>query len=246
MTSVGYIPARMGSYRFRGKPLTPIAGRPMLEHCYFGARESELLDEVVIATCDAEIADWARGEGIPFVMTSPSHRRATDRVVEALGDDVDRVILIQGDEPLVTGDWVDAALRPVLEGKAVCTNLMRRVEDEDDLHNPNSIKVVADEEGRALYFSRSPIPTPTQIAFEDLTAYRQVCVFGFTREALLQFGALPPTKLEIAESIDMLRYVEHGCPVHLVEIDDKSHSVDVPSDIPLVESLLAESGRHDR
>jgi 3-deoxy-manno-octulosonate cytidylyltransferase (CMP-KDO synthetase) len=242
--AVGYIPARMGASRFPGKPLVPIAGRPMLEHCYLGARQSALLDDVVVATCDQEIADWAGGLGIPCAMTSPAHERPTDRVVEAVGEDVDVdvIVLIQGDEPLVKGHWVDAALKPVLDGKAVCTNLMRRIEDEADFHNPSTIKVVAGEDGRALYFSRSPIPSSARCGFGGLDAYRQVCVFGFTRDALLEFSALAPTRLEVVESIDMLRYLEHGSPVHFVEIDEPTQAVDTPEDVAAVEALMAAAG----
>jgi 3-deoxy-manno-octulosonate cytidylyltransferase (CMP-KDO synthetase) len=240
MRAVGIIPARMGSSRFPGKPLAAIAGRPMLEHCHRGASASELLEEVVIATCDQEIVDWAATVGIRAVMTSDRHQRATDRVEEAMDQlgELDAVVLIQGDEPMVTGEMVDASLGPVLEGTAQVTNLMKRIDDPDDLANPNTIKVVADRQGRALYFSRSPIPSPSQGGFDALPAYRQVCVFGFTPDGLREFARLDPTPLEIAESIDMLRYLEHGRPVHFVETTVETAAVDVPEDIAIVERLL--------
>jgi 3-deoxy-manno-octulosonate cytidylyltransferase (CMP-KDO synthetase) len=212
----------------------------MLEHCYRGAAASSLLDEVVIATCDQEISTWAETAGIGAVMTSDAHERATDRVVEAaeqVGADV--VVLIQGDEPMVTPGMIDAALGPVLEGRAGCTNLVKRIEDEEDFVNPNTIKVVQDLEGRALFFSRGPLPSPAQAGFGAFDAWKQVCIFGFTRDYLSEFSRLAPTPLEIAESIDMLRYLEHGRPVHLVETAEETHAVDVPEDILLVEQMLA-------
>lgn len=238
---VCFIPARMGASRFPGKVLAPIAGRPMLEHCYRGAAQSELLDEVVVATCDAEIEEWARGAGISCAMTSPEHERATDRVAEAAErSDADVVVLVQGDEPLVTPDMVDAALGPVLAGEAECTNLVKRIDDEDDFLSPHTVKVLFDLEQRALAFSRSPLPNPERLGFAGVAAYKQVAVFGFTRERLLEFSRLEPTPLEIAESVDMLRYLEHGRAIRFVETERTTHGVDVPDDVAVVERILAE------
>jgi 3-deoxy-manno-octulosonate cytidylyltransferase (CMP-KDO synthetase) len=240
VTAIGYIPARMGSSRFPGKPLAEIAGEPMLMHCWRGASESELLDEVVIATCDEEIRSWAASAGIPCVMTSPDHVRATDRVAEAAAaSDADHVVLIQGDEPLVNASMIDGALRPVLEEGVGCTNLAGRIRSEEELLSPNTVKVTFDLSWNALYFARSPIPTTLHVGFDGIAAYKQVAIFGFTRERLLEFGELPPTPLEIAESVDMLRYTEHGRPIRFVETDVELHAVDVPDDIPVVERMLA-------
>ena len=244
MSSIGVIPARMGSSRFPGKPLAPIAGRPMLAWCHQGASESEHIDRVVIATCDREIADWAEGEGIEAVMTSDRHERATDRVVEAAQQipDAEAVVLIQGDEPMIDAAMVDASLGPVLERGAACTNLIKRIETTEEFESPNTIKVVRDLSGRALYMSRSPIPSPAQPGFEGLTAYKQVCVFGFTRAGLMRFSELEPTPLEVAESVDMNRYLEHGEPIDLVETDRETCAVDVPDDIRVVEEAWGAQG----
>jgi 3-deoxy-manno-octulosonate cytidylyltransferase (CMP-KDO synthetase) len=242
MTALGFIPARMDSTRYPGKPLAPIAGRPMLEHCWRGASSSTLIDEALLATCDEEIAAWARDCGIGCVMTSDRHVRATDRVVEAAATtDADAFVLIQGDEPMVTGTMVDAALAPILAGDAVCTNLVAEIRNEDEFTSPNAIKVVFDRDWRALYFSRSPVPSPELDGFGDGPAFKQVCVFGFTRDALLEFAELEPTPLEAAESIDMLRYLEHNRPVHFVRTDEVTYAVDVPSDVERVERALARS-----
>jgi len=239
MNVVCFIPARMGASRFPGKVLAPIAGRPMLEHCYRGAAESDLLDDVVVATCDAEIEAWAAGMDIPCVMTSPAHERATDRVAEAATRwEADLVVLVQGDEPLVTADMVDAALGPVLSGKAACTNLIKRIDDEEDFRSPNTVKVVFDLQKRALAFTRSLVPSPDRLGFDGIAAYKQVAVFAFTRERLLEFSRLPPTPLELAESVDMLRYLEHGRAIQFVETERTTHGVDVPEDVAVVERIL--------
>jgi 3-deoxy-manno-octulosonate cytidylyltransferase (CMP-KDO synthetase) len=230
----------MASSRFPGKPLTPIAGRPMLEHCYRGTRESTSLDDVVIATCDEEIANWAAAQEIPYVMTSDQHERATDRVAEATESvDADAIVLVQGDEPLVTADMVDAALAPVLNEGAGCTNLVKRIDTEDEFTSENTVKVVADLEGHAMYFSRSPIPSPRLLSFGALQTYKQVAVFGFTRARLLEFSSLEPSPLELAESVDMLRYLEHGRPIHVVETHRNTHGVDIPGDVAVVEEFMA-------
>lgn len=229
----------MGASRFPGKVLARIGDRPMLEHCYRGAVESELLDEVVIATCDTEIDEWARSAGIRCIMTSPAHERATDRVAEAAAQtEADVVVLVQGDEPLVTPDMVDAALGPVLGGEAGCTNLIKQI-DEDDFRSPNTVKVVFDSQRRALYFSRSLMPNTERLGFQGIAAYKQVAVFGFTRERLLEYPSLEPGPLEIAESVDMLRYLEHGRTIQLVETTRTTYGVDVPGDIEIVERVLA-------
>ena len=121
--------------------------------------------------------------------------------------------------------------------------MAKRIEDPEEFTNPNTVKIVADLEGRALYFSRSAVPSTAQTPFGEAPAFKQVCVFGFARGTLLEFSALEPTPLEVAESIDMLRYLEHGRPVHLVETGEDTHAVDVPADVEVVERMLTEAGR---
>src|SRR4051794_1320196 len=233
----------MGSTRFPGKPLIPIAGRPMLAWCHERSAQSGLLDDVVIATCDEEIRAWAESEGIGCVMTVDTHVRATDRVAEAAESlDAEHIVLIQGDEPLVTPRMIDLALCPVLEGRAAITNLQRRLVSDDELTSPNIVKVVADGAGRALYMSREPIPTVQHEGFGGIAAYHQVCVFGFTRGALLEFGRLEPTPYEIAESVDMLRYIEPGRAILMIESTADTYPVDVPADVAEVERRLAAEG----
>ena len=240
MKIVGIIPARMGSSRYPGKPVANLLGRPMIEHVYKRALLCELLDTVVVATPDIEIFDVTRSFGGLAIMTSQSHTRASDRVAEAAehtGGDI--VINIQGDEPLIHPDMIEHAVTAVANDPAVfCSNLISKISSQEEFEDPNCIKVVRDKHGYAMYFSREPIPTTKYMSGEATQPYKQVCVIPFWRHTLDKFLKLPPTKLELAESIDMLRILEHGYKVKLVESRYPTHAIDVPSDIPIVESLL--------
>ena len=240
MKVVGIIPARMGSSRYPGKPLAPVLGKTLVEHVYRRAAMCRSLDIVAVATPDDEIYRAVVAFGGKAIMTSPAHTRATDRVAEAAeetGGDI--VINIQGDEPLIQPDMVDLAVQAVAEDRNVfCSNLISRITSDEELDDPNCIKVVRDSAGFALYFSREPIPTRRYASGERTQAYKQVCVIPFWRETLSQFLQFPYTPLELAESIDMLRVLEHGHRVKLVESLFETHSVDVPADVPVVEELL--------
>ena len=237
--TVAVIPARMGSSRFPGKPLAPLHGLPMIEHVFRRAKLCSQLDAVYVATCDEEIRDVAEGFGAKVIMTSAAHERATDRVAEAAEHfTADLIVMIQGDEPMLTPEMIDTALGPLRSDPSIsCVNLVHRITSQQEFLDPNTIKVVADANGNALYFSRSPIP---HVNFEDTTAkiFKQVCVIPFTRSCLQEFSRLPSTPLERAESIDMLRLLEHGRNVRLVETLVATHSVDTPADLQFVETMM--------
>jgi 3-deoxy-manno-octulosonate cytidylyltransferase (CMP-KDO synthetase) len=247
MNAIGVIPARMGSTRFPGKPLASLCGRPMIEHVWRRTAMCESLDETVVATCDDDIAAACGAFGARPVMTSASHQRASDRAAEvAERTDAQYVVMVQGDEPMITPGMVAAALEPLLRSPSVvCTNLMARITDLGDFEDRNTIKVVMGGDQRALYFSRQPIPSGARAAFASLAAYKQVCVIGFRRDFLLRFSRLEPTPLEVAESIDMLRALEHGFPVHLVETVERTQAVDTPDDLARVEALMSAAARAD-
>jgi 3-deoxy-manno-octulosonate cytidylyltransferase (CMP-KDO synthetase) len=242
---VGVIPARMGSSRFPGKPLALVGGRPMIEHVYRRAAACRDLDEVVLATCDDAIARAADAFGARVVMTAATHERASDRVAEAVADDpADIVVMIQGDEPMITPAMIAAAVAPLRrDPSVVCTNLAAAIRTDEELHDPNTIKTVVGHDGRALYFSRQPIPTRGGAALTSGHWLKQVCVIPFRRDALRTFRSLPCGPLERAESIDMLRFLEHGIAVHIVRTDEQTHAVDTPGDLALVERLMAEAVR---
>jgi len=242
------IPARMASFRFPGKPLAPIMGIPMIEHVYRRVALCETLDAVYVATCDEEIKTAVEGFGGEAIMTSEVHQRASDRVAEAaLELDADVIVMVQGDEPMVVPQMIDQAVAPfVAEGDVQCVNLTKRILDEDEYLNPNTIKVVMDERGDALYFSREPIPTRRILDFENIPAFKQVCIIPFTRDLLLTYAELEPTPLEIAESVDMLRFLEHGYKVRMVETEFETYAVDTQEDLRRVENILRNDPLVDR
>jgi 3-deoxy-manno-octulosonate cytidylyltransferase (CMP-KDO synthetase) len=234
----------MGSTRFPGKPLALIHGMPMIGHVWFRCRQSKLLDVVYIATCDQEIADYARSIGAPCVMTKDTHERCTERTAEAVsilekqGEvSPDIVVMIQGDEPMTTPEMIDTAVAPMRSDPSVqVVNLMAPIATAEEHADPNEIKVVTDLASNALYFSRQPIPT--RALGKAAPIAKQVCVIPFRREFLLEFDALTPTPLEIAESIDMLRVLEHGRDVRMAPTDAVSFSVDTESDRQRVEQAM--------
>ena len=214
----------------------------MVEHVRRRVALCEGLDEVYVCTCDREIADAVEKHGGRVVMTSPKHERASDRVAElAVGIQADIVVMVQGDEPMVVPEMVTLSLGPILEDpNVVCTNLASPIENQEDFLDRNTIKVVMARNGDALYFSREAIPTRARLAFADLKVYKQVCIIPFRRDFLLTYAALEPTPLEQAESIDMLRALEHGYPVRLVYSPYKSQAVDLPAELARVEALMRE------
>jgi 3-deoxy-manno-octulosonate cytidylyltransferase (CMP-KDO synthetase) len=237
---IAIIPARMGSSRFPGKPLARILGRPMIEHVFRRASMCVLLDAVYVATCDEEIRRVAEGFGAPVLMTSSAHERASDRVAEAAASlDAEIVVMIQGDEPMITPEMISSAVAPMIEDPSVnCVNLARRIANWAEYIDRNTIKVVMDVRGNALYFSRSPIPTLDFASVEGGAAFKQVCVIPFRREFLQEFARLPQTPLERAESIDMLRVIENGRRVRMAPTDTDTHAVDTVGDLRLVESIM--------
>lgn len=244
---IGIIPARMTSSRFPGKPLAKISGIPMVGHVYFRSKMSKILKEVYIATCDKEIADYAESIGAKWVMTRDTHERASDRTAEAMlkveketGEKSDIVVMIQGDEPMVTPKMIDLAVKPILGDASIkVVNLMAPIESIDEHRDPNCPKVIVNKEGFALYFSREPIPSRKKWNGSAIPMFKQVCIIPFTRDFLLKFNGLEPTPLEKIESIDMNRILEHGYKVKMVLENFKTQSVDTPKDLNKVKELMA-------
>jgi len=237
MACVGVITSRMGSTRFPGKPLARILGRPMIEHIYRRSAMAARYDTILVATCDEEIRAAATAFGAPVAMTSGRHERAAERAAEAVADrKEDLAVLIQGDEPMVRPDMLDDLVAPLLADPALlCTNLMLPIGD-DDARDPDQVKVVCDARGDALYMSREPLPTFRYKAAGP--RWRQLGLIAFRREFLVRLMALPSTPLERAESVDMLRALEHGFPVRMVPTRHLTYAVDAPGDIARVEALM--------
>ena len=244
---IGIIPARMGSSRFPGKPLEKILGMPMVGHVYKRAKMSALLKEVYIATCDEEIKAYGESIGAKCIMTKDTHERASDRCAEAMekietetGKKIDIVVMIQGDEPMIVHEMIDMAVKPLIEDATLnVVNLMAPVTTVEERDDPNCPKVVVDMNNFALYFSREPLPSLKKWEEELPATWKQVCVIPFTRDFLLKFNALEPTPLEIVESIDMNRALEHGFKVKMVPETFVTQAVDTPEDLKKVERLLS-------
>jgi len=237
----------MGSSRFPGKPMAPILGKPMIGHIVERVLRNELLTTAAVATCDAEIADYVRSIGGTAVMTSDKHERASDRCAEALmilenekNTKYDFVVMVQGDEPMIDPQMITEAITPMLSDSAILvTNLLGSIESVEEFEDRNCIKVVCDLMSNAIYFSREPIPTRSRS--EDIPRGKQVCIIPFTRDFLIEYTKLAPTPLEIAESVDMMRILEHGKKIRMVPTKHQSYAVDTPADLIRVENLMRSS-----
>ena len=245
MKIIGIIPARMSSSRFPGKPLAKICQIPMVGHVYFRSKMSKVLEQVYVATCDKEIQQYCLDNKINVVMTKDTHERASDRAAEAMlkieqstKEKADIVVMIQGDEPMLVPRMIDLVVEPMFQDEHILVvNLMSRLKTRAEHEDPNEVKVAVDNGSFALYFSREPIPSRKKGA-EDVPMYKQVCLIPFRRDFLLKFNELAPTPLEIIESVDMLRVLEHGYKVKMVVSDYDTYSVDTPEDLENVEKLM--------
>jgi 3-deoxy-manno-octulosonate cytidylyltransferase (CMP-KDO synthetase) len=237
--AVAILPARMGSTRFPGKPLAKLLGKPMIQHVWERVSRAKGLSDVLVATCDVEIANACKSFGAPFVMTSDKHERASDRIAEAAKSvKSDIYVMVQGDEPMTVPAMIEESLAPFSDPKVACVNLAGRIESEAEFDDRNCIKVVLDLQGDALCFSREPIPTRRIGPWGSFAAWKQVCVIPFRADALARFASLSPTPLEKAESVDMMRFLEHGVKVRMVPTVHASHAVDTPQDLARVEGLM--------
>jgi 3-deoxy-manno-octulosonate cytidylyltransferase (CMP-KDO synthetase) len=240
MSAVAIVPARYASSRFPGKPLALIAGVPMLQRVVEAARQARRVREVLVATDDERIAEACRAFGAPVVMTSPDHPTGTDRLAEASRGLADAIVVnVQGDEPLIEGFVVDAAVAALEESpEAPMSTVVHRAEP-DAMADPNRVKVVLDRRGFALYFSRAAIPHRRDAA-ADAPLWQHVGLYAYRREFLARFVALGPTPLERAEALEQLRALEHGHEIRAAIVEGwRSVPVDVPEDVARVEAILA-------
>jgi 3-deoxy-manno-octulosonate cytidylyltransferase (CMP-KDO synthetase) len=251
MKTLAVIPARYGSTRFEGKPLADILGKPMIQWVYEGAKQSRLIEDVVVATDDERILKAVQQFGGTAILTSRDHSTGSDRVAEAAQRLPSEIIVnVQGDEPLITGRILDEAVRPLLrdEGVAMGT-LMTPIRETRDWLNPNVVKVVVDRSGSALYFSRSPIPFPRGLdnllsagsdprGFSLKGVFKHIGVYVYRRDFLFQFTRMPATPLEQLEKLEQLRALENGCRIKVTAVQYEPLSVDTPEDLQRVVSHL--------
>jgi 3-deoxy-manno-octulosonate cytidylyltransferase (CMP-KDO synthetase) len=234
------IPARFHSTRLPGKALLDIGGRPMIEHVYRRAAAASSVTRVIVATDDRRILDAVHHFGGEAVMTAASHQSGTDRLAEVAATlECDLVVNVQGDEPLLAPETIDAAVAPFASDPALdMSTLRRRITDPAELQNPNVTKVVVDQDGFALYFSRAPIPF-TRPGQPAATAWAHIGLYVYRRACLLRVAALPQTAMERAEALEQLRALEHGIRIKAVETTHDTIGVDTPEDLGRVRALLA-------
>jgi len=253
MKIVAIIPARMESSRFPGKPMAKINGVPMIGHVYERVKRCKLLDEVYVATCNEEIKQYIESIGGKAVMTADTHERASERCSEAMekieaatAKRIDILVMVQGDEPMVVPEMIESSVRPLLDDQNIhVVNLMAPLKSAEEHADANEVKVVVDQNNFALYFSREPIPSVKK-AKGPVPMQKQVCIIPFRRDFLILFNKLSTTPLEIAESVDMLRLLEHGYKVKMVSSSCDTYSVDTPEDLKYVESLMKEEARAEK
>ncbi len=232
---VGVIPARYASTRFPGKPLADIAGKPMIKRVFEQAQKCDLLDRVIIATDHPDIQETALKFTEDVLLTSVDHKNGTERCAEVATSIVaDYYLNIQGDEPFIDPRQIALVCESLLSGASIAT-LKIKITDWQDLQDPNLVKVVTDKKGKALYFSRSPIPhfktLPIEQWPEKQAYFKHVGLYGFDKTTLAQVVRLPQADLEIAESLEQLRWMAHGHEIQVKETTIESTGIDVPADI---------------
>ena len=238
MKVIGVIPCRYKSSRFPGKPVAMICGKPMLWHVWNQAKKTKYVDKLIVATDDNRIYDVCYQYGIEPIMTSEDHKTGTDRVAEvAERIDGDVFVNIQGDEPMIDPSGIDVVVAEIINNdEESIANAFALIENKSDLINGNVVKVITSNTNYAIAYSRSPIPYPKE---SNPIYKRQIGLYAIKRESILEFPSLNRGYLELSEGIEMLRYLENGYKIKMVEVsDNNSIPVDVPDDVMRVESLM--------
>jgi 3-deoxy-manno-octulosonate cytidylyltransferase (CMP-KDO synthetase) len=241
MKIVGVIPARFGSTRFPGKPLKPISGKPLLQWVIEGAKASRRLHAVWVATDHPEIETLAHRAGAHAVMTPSDLATGSDRVFHAVRDheDMDIVVNIQGDEPLITGELLDKLVEPLVADPTLPMATLGRPLKEGDLPSANTAKIVLNRNGEAIYFSRLPIPySRVDAPKQGAICLKHIGLYAFRKSFLAEFCAQSPTPLESAEGLEQLRALYLGARIKVVPVEHESWGVDTPEDVAKVEALL--------
>jgi len=240
MAMIAIIPARMASSRFPGKPLKPILGLSMIEHVRRRVSLCKVLDKVIVATCDKIIFDEVQSHGGEVVMTSDCHESCIDRIEEAAMEiQTDIIINVQGDMPLVDPGSLEALVKPLLQDKNInYTDMIAPILEKQDVLNPNIVKVVANLSGDAIYYSREAIPSIKKTLNPEWKYFMQLGINAFRKRSLKYFTSLERTPLEIIESIDMLRLLEHNYDIRTVIAASTALGVDTQEDLIRVSDLM--------
>jgi 3-deoxy-manno-octulosonate cytidylyltransferase (CMP-KDO synthetase) len=240
------IPARYGSVRLPGKPLVPLAGKPMVQHVYERAKRAKTAHRVIVATDDQRIMDVVKGFGGEARMTRVDHRTGTERIAEvAAHEPGDVFVNVQGDEPLIDPQSIDIAIGALLEEPAAqIATVATPIRNLGDVMDPNVVKTVLDFDSNALYFSRAPIPWVRDSGQKvHVNYWKHLGLYVFQRDALLEYPTLPQGELEKIEQLEQLRWMENGWKIRVAEVAHDAVSVDVAADVERVEKLLAGEGR---
>ena len=242
MRTLCVIPARYASTRLPGKPLADICGKPMICRVLERARCARKPDKVIVATDDERIYDAVRAEGGEAILTRADHPTGTDRLAEVAEayPEVDLIVNVQGDEPLIEPSVIDDLIAPFeMDENLPMATVMVRMDDATEQLNPNNVKVIVDKLGYALYFSRSLVPYPRAVAGP---VYKHIGIYAYRRDFLLRYARLEPTPLERAESLEQLRALENGYGIRVLETDCRFVGVDTPEDLALVNKIYREQG----
>jgi len=247
MEAIGVIPARYASTRFEGKVLADLDGKPVIQHVYERAKQAKLLDDLVVACDDERVKKAVLKFGGKAVLTSPDQPTGTDRLTEVVNPiDVKIVVNIQGDEPFIKSTMIDSIVLELSSNPKIgMATIIKRIEEEKELDDPNVVKVVVDREGYALYFSRSCIPFVRDrdsflknVMTKSVTFYKHVGLYGYTKDFLFTFKNLPKTNLEESEKLEQLRAIEHGYRIKTIVTKFDTVGIDTPEDLERAKALL--------
>lgn len=243
MKVLGVIPARFASSRFPGKPLVDILGTSMIIRVYNQVLQSKLIKDVIVATDDQRIFNHVNEHGGYAIMTSDQHQSGTDRIAEVAEKliEYDIIVNIQGDEPFISPNALDDLVKVFTTHPATeIATLAQQIKSQSITNNFNEVKVVVSRTGKALYFSRYPIPFQRNESERPLNMRKHLGVYAFRRKVLIALSKLQPTSLELTESLEQLRWLENDYSIQIVETTDNSISVDTPEDLILLEKWLAD------
>ena len=245
------IPARWGSTRFPGKPLVKILGKPMVQWVLEQTKKAKLVSDVIVATDDHRIYDVVHSLSGKAIMTSSDHQSGTDRIVEVANKiECDIVVNVQGDEPLIPPENIDLVIKTLLMSPdSPVSTLMIAINSRSEMIDPNICKVVFDNKGRALYFTRAPIPYNRDSIVDDthfikgdanpkILGYKHIGIYGYAKSFLLKFSKLKVSRLEKLEKLEQLRFLDNGYSIRVVETNQNSIGVDRPEDLNKIENLL--------
>jgi 3-deoxy-manno-octulosonate cytidylyltransferase (CMP-KDO synthetase) len=252
MTAIVIIPARYDSTRFPGKPLYPLKGIPVIQHVYENAKRAGLADDVIVATDSETIFEKVFAFSGKAIMTDKRHPSGTDRIAEVAAElDYDIIVNVQGDEPLIRPEMINDVITILNDERASMGTLIKKIEDQKEITDPNVVKVIFDKQEFAIYFSRAPIPFHrdewkaldhiSRVKCQDsqVSVYKHIGIYSYRREVLLSLSRMEPTKLEKIEKLEQLRALENGIKIKIKETFFETYGVDTPEDLERVEKCLS-------